>query len=84
MRVACGLQYPLRLAYAIAVHKCQGMTLGRVVVDLRSAFTFRQAYVALSRARDMKHLTVRSLSAGSVGVHEGVRRYYEEPQRSGA
>jgi hypothetical protein len=29
-------------------------------VDLRSAFTFRQAYVALSRARDMKHLTVRS------------------------
>ena len=66
-------QYPLRLAWAITVHKSQGLTLQKAVVDLNQSFASGQVYVALSRCTSIEGLVLRSkLSASNVIVDDRV------------
>ena len=61
-------QMPLQLAWAVTIHKSQGLTFDRVHVDLgRGAFSAGQTYVALSRCRTMEGMTLESpIGAGDV------------------
>ena len=53
-------QYPLRLAWAITIHKSQGLTFERAVIDAVDAFTAGQVYVALSRCTNLEGMVLRS------------------------
>lgn len=53
-------QYPVRLAWALTIHKSQGLTFSRLNIDVSRAFTSGQTYVALSRARSLDGITLSS------------------------
>lgn len=63
-------QIPLRLAWAITVHKSQGMTLDAAEIDLSKTFETGQGYVALSRLKDWKGLYLRGINNRALSVDD--------------
>ncbi len=68
-------QIPLRLAWAITIHKSQGQSLDAAAMDLSRAFEYGQGYVALSRVRTLEGLHLLGWSAQALAVHPLVARY---------
>lgn len=63
-------QVPLRLAWAVTVHKSQGMTLDSARIDLRKTFVPGMGYVALSRVRNLKSLSLLGMNRLAMQVSE--------------
>lgn len=69
-------QYPLRPAWAVTIHKAQGLTFDRVAIDAAAAFAYGQVYVALSRCRTLEGLTLTTpLTAGVTFGDAAVSRF---------
>ncbi|MGN0201502.1 MAG: HRDC domain-containing protein [Candidatus Cryptobacteroides sp.] len=58
------VQYPLRPAWAITIHKSQGLTFDKVIIDAGKAFSFGQVYVALSRCRTLEGIVLSTPISG--------------------
>ncbi|WP_117882923.1 AAA family ATPase [Aureibaculum luteum] len=63
-------QFPLRLAWAITVHKCQGMTLDEAEIDLSKTFERGQGYVALSRLKRIENLQLKGFNEMALMVDQ--------------
>lgn len=71
-------QVPLRLAYAVTIHKSQGATLDSALVDIGSGvFEYGQAYVALSRVRNLEALYVYDFDSTAFKAHPKVKAFYK-------
>ena len=79
------IQYPLKLAWAITIHKSQGKTFDRVLIDLGGgAFEHGQLYVALSRCRTLEGIVLRQrIRPQDVITDERVVDFYEQMFRNG-
>ena len=73
-------QFPLMLGYAMTIHKSQGKTLGKVVIDIsRGAFAHGQTYVALSRTRSAKDMhIVKPLGARDIIFDQRILDFVSE------
>ena len=69
VQVGYALQVPLKIAYALTIHACQGSTLDYVSIDLRETFEYGQAYTALSRVRTLDGLFLKKFDFDLIQAH---------------
>lgn len=70
-------QFPLRLAWAITIHKSQGLTFEKAVIDAGRAFEGGQVYVALSRCTSLEGMILKTrINANRLSVNEHVMRFF--------
>lgn len=71
-------QLPLRLAWAITIHKSQGMSLDAALIDLSRAFTYGMGYVALSRVRSIEGLYLSGINNMALKLHPEIFLFDKE------
>jgi hypothetical protein len=76
-------QIPLRLAWAVTIHKSQGLTFDKLVVDAQQAFAHGQVYVALSRCTSLEGLVLKTRISSNALIGDGIVDYFVEqmPER---
>lgn len=72
------VQIPLRVAYAITIHRVQGSTLDYATIDLQNIFEYGQSYVALSRVTSLDGLSVIGVNYDKINAHPEAVKYYKE------
>ncbi len=76
-------QYPLKLAWAITIHKSQGLTFDRAVIDARAAFAHGQVYVALSRCKSLEGMVLSApMPARGIETDEAIIRFDQNTRQN--
>jgi len=76
-------QFPLKLAWAITIHKSQGLTFDKAVIDAQAAFAHGQVYVALSRCRSLEGMVLSApLTPAAIKTDTTVNRFVREAERN--
>lgn len=70
-------QIPLKVAYAISIHKSQGCSLDYAEIDLSGVFEYGQSYVALSRVKSLEGLSIIDINYDYIQAHPKATAYYE-------
>lgn len=70
-------QIPLKLAYALTIHKSQGCSLDYAEINLSDVFEFGQAYVALSRVKSLEGLNIIDIDYNRIQCSDVVKTYYD-------
>lgn len=82
-QVGSFIQYPLRTAWAITIHKSQGLTFDKAIIDANAAFAHGQVYVALSRCRSFEGMVLRTpLTFNSIKTDGVVAHYTKEAENN--
>jgi ATP-dependent DNA helicase PIF1 len=71
-------QIPLKLAYALTVHKSQGCSLDYARIDLTNCFTYGQSYVALSRVKNIEGLSLLGIDYDKIKANQKAVEFYKE------
>lgn len=76
------IQYPVILAYGLTIHKCQGLTLNNVIINVgKDIFEAGQAYVALSRCRNLKSLYLSGISDRKLYCDQVAKRFEDRTKK---
>ncbi|MBD2755541.1 HRDC domain-containing protein [Spirosoma validum] len=75
-------QFPLKLAWAITIHKSQGLTFEKAIIDASAAFAHGQVYVALSRCKTLDGLVLRApIPSRSIKTESEIEDFHEQVQQ---
>ncbi len=75
-------QIPLKLAWAITIHKSQGLTFEKAIIDAEAAFAHGQVYVALSRCKSLEGLVLSSkIGSGSLRSNTSIEKFSREVEQ---
>ena len=84
-KVASRAQIPLLVAFAISIHRAQGATLDLVSINLQREFAAGQAYVSLSRAREISDMAITGLTLPKLNhIDREALKFYESAKKKGA
>ena len=76
-------QYPLKLAWAITIHKSQGLTFEKAIIDAKAAFAHGQIYVALSRCKTMEGMVLSSpISSRGIEIDKAIMCFDENAHQN--
>jgi hypothetical protein len=75
-------QIPLKLAWAITIHKSQGLTFDKVIIDAGDAFTYGQVYVALSRCRKFEGVTLATPITAEIIKTDPIVKHFMNPAKN--
>jgi hypothetical protein len=82
-KVGSFFQYPIKLAWAITIHKSQGLTFEKAIIDANSSFAHGQVYVALSRCKSFEGLVLRTpISNNSIRTDGTVATYTKNAEEN--
>lgn len=77
------VQFPLKLAWAITIHKSQGLTFEKAIIDANASFAHGQVYVALSRCKNFEGLVLRTpITLRSIKMDGTISEFTDDVQRN--